>query len=186
MVKLMKFHYKDEKNHQRVWETLVRTTHGLAEIDAVEIIPILKKPGEVSQLVVVKQFRPPTGKYIIELPAGLVDAKENVFDAALRELREETGFVGKIIDEEQSFELFLGMAISNTTSQAVVVEIDGTLDCNINPVQNLEEGEFAQVILIPVDSILQTLKAYKEKEGVGIDGKIWLLAYGMQLSKRLL
>jgi len=183
-LKLMKFHYTDENRKQRVWETLVRTTHGQAEVDAVEIVPILRKKGEISKLVVIKQFRPPTGKYIIELPSGLVDAKEDIVTAALRELREETGFVGTIVDKEQSFELFLGMAISNTTSQVCAVDIDGDLPENMNPIQELDEGEFAQVILIPTDKIIETLKEFKN-QGLGIDGKIWLLAYGMQLGRRL-
>ena len=59
---------------------------------AVELVPIIKKKGETPQLIVIKQFRPPVGKYMIELPAGLVDSKESVVDAALRELKEETGY----------------------------------------------------------------------------------------------
>jgi ADP-ribose pyrophosphatase len=85
----------------------------------VEIIPILKTSSEGSKLVVIKQWRPPTGKYIIELPAGnisrefnikgLVDANETPSSAAIRELKEETGYVGKVIDAEDSFETIFGL-----------------------------------------------------------------------------
>jgi len=153
-------------------------------VDAVEIIPILKKIGEVSKLVVVKQWRPPTGNYIIELPAGLVDAKENPMTAALRELREEAGYVGKVIDAEDTIETIFGMANSNTTSQMISGEIDGNLAENLSPQKELGEGEFTEVILIPMDKIMTILKDYKQK-GCGIDGKIWLLAYGMHLQNNL-
>ena len=44
-----------------------------------------------------KQFRPPVGKVCIEIPAGLLDAGESVEQCAVRELKEETGYVGEAI-----------------------------------------------------------------------------------------
>jgi len=41
--------------------------------------------------VLVKQFRPPVNDYVIELPAGLVDEGETPEQAAIREMKEETG-----------------------------------------------------------------------------------------------
>ena len=47
-------------------------------------------------LVLQKQFRPPVGKVCIEIPAGLLDAGEDASACAVRELKEETGFVGTL------------------------------------------------------------------------------------------
>ena len=43
-----------------------------------------------------KQFRPPINKVVIEVPAGLVDAGEGAAESAVRELKEETGYVGTV------------------------------------------------------------------------------------------
>ena len=43
------------------------------------------------RVVLIRQYRYPIDGYIYELPAGLVDEGEDYHQAAIRELREETG-----------------------------------------------------------------------------------------------
>lgn len=57
------------------------------------IVAILQKESG-PEIVLQKQFRPPINKVVIEVPAGLVDKGESVAESAVRELREETGYVG--------------------------------------------------------------------------------------------
>lgn len=47
------------------------------------------------ELVLVKQFRMGSQSLSLETPGGLLDSGETPIEGALRELREETGFVGK-------------------------------------------------------------------------------------------
>lgn len=42
-------------------------------------------------LVLIRQYRYPAGRFVYEFPAGLIESGENVMDAAVREMYEETG-----------------------------------------------------------------------------------------------
>lgn len=60
-------------------------------------------------IVLQKQYRPPLDKVVIEIPAGLIDAGETAQQAAIRELKEETGYVGVV--SETSPTMFNGSSI---------------------------------------------------------------------------
>jgi len=45
-----------------------------------------------NKVLLIKQFRPPIGRWIIEIPAGRVEPGEQPEQAAVRELREEVGY----------------------------------------------------------------------------------------------
>ncbi len=55
---------------------------------AVVVVPVLAN----GHLVLEKQFRYPLGQVFIELPAGKIDAGEDVLTTGQRELLEETGY----------------------------------------------------------------------------------------------
>ncbi|HHX10453.1 MAG TPA: NUDIX hydrolase [Firmicutes bacterium] len=61
---------------------------------------IIERPDTVSvvaidenhNILLVRQYRYATGKYTVEIPAGVIDPGETPEQAARRELREETGY----------------------------------------------------------------------------------------------
>lgn len=53
------------------------------------VIAAVTKEG---RMVMVKQFRKPAERVMLEVPAGKIDAGEDPETAALRELKEETGY----------------------------------------------------------------------------------------------
>jgi len=92
--KLVLTNYKDPLGKERTWESAERSTRPKdSAIDGVGIVAILQKASG-PELVLQKQFRPPINKVVIEVPAGLVDEGESAEESAVRELREETGYVG--------------------------------------------------------------------------------------------
>ncbi len=81
--------YRDARGIVRTWEALERVGIG-----GIVVMVALTPLGNV---ILEKQFRPPMGRDVIELPAGLVEAGEKMEDAARRELIEETGWAaGKL------------------------------------------------------------------------------------------
>lgn len=59
-------------------------------------MPILKHPSKPVSTMIIVQYRPPVEAFCVEFPAGLIDEGESPEQAAVRELREETGYSGKV------------------------------------------------------------------------------------------
>ena len=89
---------------------------------------------------------------MLEFPAGLMDStdlKEN----ALRELQEETGYIGKeFICSEDCPPLYGDPWKSREAGKTVTIIIDGDDPRNKNPKQSLEETEDIRVYLINLKS----------------------------------
>lgn len=78
---------------------------------------IVKHPGAVAvlaihdnKMIVVEQYRKPLERSQVEIPAGKLDRGENPLDAALRELKEETGYTSESIRLIASFATSPGFA----------------------------------------------------------------------------
>jgi len=56
------------------------------------------------RIVLVRQYRYPLGRRIYELPAGLIDDGENPREAAIREMKEETGLTFRPVHTDPLFE----------------------------------------------------------------------------------
>lgn len=64
--------------------------------DGVSCIVVLDMPGEEPRLLLSREFRYPAGRFMLSVPAGLMDEKDKaaadpVLSTAVREIREETG-----------------------------------------------------------------------------------------------
>ena len=53
---------------------------------------------EDNKLVMVRQYRKPADKVMLEVPAGKIDPGEKPLDAAVRELKEETGYTAAKVE----------------------------------------------------------------------------------------
>uniref|UniRef100_A0A8U8BRU5 Uncharacterized protein n=1 Tax=Geospiza parvula TaxID=87175 RepID=A0A8U8BRU5_GEOPR len=121
----------------RTWETVKRTGNKKGvTADGVAVIAVLQRTLHYDCIVLVKQFRPPINGYCLEFPAGLIEENESAESAALRELKEETGYKGEVIECTPA--LCLDPGISNSTTHIVSVIINGDEAENTRPKQNLD------------------------------------------------
>lgn len=147
--------FTDEEGRERSWESVERINSS----GAVMIAAFLRTSRKV---LFVRQFRPPAGKYTIELPAGLLDkAGESVEDAALRELYEETGYAGKVLRVLPPAYSSPGM--SRETITIVFVEIADE-EYSEAPEAHNDEGECIETFAVSIDAIGEFLR---EREAAG-------------------
>ncbi|KAK7914565.1 hypothetical protein PG985_012268 [Apiospora marii] len=180
-IKLLKIDYNDARGKQRTWETAERRTRPKGgDIDGVGIVAILEKPTG-PEIVLQKQFRPPIDKVTIEVPAGLVDEGETVEQAAIRELREETGYVAEVAETTPM--MFNDPGFCNTNLRMMHVIIDMSLPENQDPKPQLEEDEFIEVFTTPLKDLWAECKRL-EAEGYAIDARVGTLAEGIELAKQ--
>ncbi|KAF3406665.1 hypothetical protein DPV78_001070 [Talaromyces pinophilus] len=175
-IRLGKITYTDPLGVKRVWETAERQTRPKnSTIDGVGIIAILDTTHG-PEILLQKQFRPPINKVSIEVPAGLIDEGETPEQCAVRELKEETGYVGVV--EKTSTVMFHGTFPS--LSHIYVHDSNGE---NQNPVPELEENEFIECFTVPLATLYEETKRL-EDEGYGIDARVGTLAEAIELGKR--
>nr|XP_023664651.1 ADP-sugar pyrophosphatase isoform X1 [Paramormyrops kingsleyae]XP_023664652.1 ADP-sugar pyrophosphatase isoform X1 [Paramormyrops kingsleyae] len=177
-LKMEKTTYVDGGGTTRIWETAKRTTRKRDSCaDGVGIIAILKRTLHIDCVVLVKQFRPPMGRHTLEFPAGLLDENESMEAAALRELKEETGYIGEVVGTSPVSCLDPGL--SNCTTHVVMVNINGDDPENLNPTQQLGEEEFVEVVLLPLNEFQKKVDELLQKEDIIVDCKVYMYAMGM-------
>lgn len=161
-----KLSYTDARGISRTWEAVDRTGSS-GEAHAVFIVARIVPDNE---LVLVRQFRPPAGRLMVEFPAGLIDPGENAADTAVRELYEETGFTGRVISCTSGSYSSPGM-----TGESIILvsmEIDGAAyPDGIIPQNHQEESENIEVFRVKSEDLARFI-AVMEKENCGIDSKI--------------
>lgn len=91
-------HYYDATRRNMEELTAIKTDEEFRNMlpDAVSCIVILDMPGEEAKLLLSYEFRYPAGRYLLSVPAGLIDKEDEgeqdpIFTAAVREIKEETG-----------------------------------------------------------------------------------------------
>ncbi|TPX61107.1 hypothetical protein PhCBS80983_g01384 [Powellomyces hirtus] len=192
-LQLVEASFPDPSGTWRTWE-LVQRTHQKEkaiqspdDVDAVDVVAIIRASTSPHQfppvptILVVLQFRPPTQKWTLEFPSGLVDAGESPELAAGRELKEETGYCGTI--QSVGPPITYEPGITSSCSRMVTVDIDPDSDVNRAPQPAREDDEWSlRTVAMPLLGLLDTLHDLQTQcAGLRIDSRLYSFACGMSL-----
>lgn len=161
-----KVRYTDARGRSREWEAVQRTGGG----EGAHAVFIVAKIVPDDELVLVRQFRPPAGRLMLEFPAGLIDPGEKPETTAVRELYEETGFEGRLLGCSPGG--FSSPGMSGESIILAVMEIDGArYPGGFIPPNHQEESENIEVFRVKRADLGDFVRKM-EAEGCGVDSKI--------------
>jgi ADP-ribose pyrophosphatase len=127
----------------------------------VTAIPVLAD----GRILLVRQFRYPLQKFILELPAGKLDSGQSPADTIKRELEEEAGFHTNVLEYACAF--YTSPGISDELIHLFVAR-----DL-IEVPQRLEEGEHITIEAYTIEECLQKIKTGEIADGKTILGILW-------------
>ena len=136
----------------------VVTREKVSHPGAVGIVPLSKE----GKIILVKQFRYPTGGVLLEIPAGKMGKNENAADCARRELKEEIGAAGGKLMHLSTFYTSPGFC-----DEILYLYLATDFERKEN---NLEEDEFLDVIELKMKDALTYVKNGKIKDAKTIIG----------------
>ena len=136
-LRLENVRFTDRQGRERCWEAAQRQQ----QQQAVLIIATLRPAGDI---LFIRQFRPPVNAFVIEFPAGLINAGESPAEAARRELHEETGYHGRVLWDTGPGSSSAGMTGELVTT--VFMDVDENDPANAQHQQQLDDGEDIAVI----------------------------------------
>ena len=122
--------------------------------NGIVIYPIWKRNPE--KIVMLRQYRYPLDTWLYELPAGLIDEGETASEAAVREMKEETGLTFTPYEGgNPSFRrpVYLGAGLTDETSTPVFGYADGEISGRFR-----ESTESIEVLLVDKKEAARILK----------------------------
>lgn len=100
-------------------------------------------------IALVKQYRHPAVKYLLELPAGTLNDRERPEVGAARELEEELGLVAGRMEKLSEFFISPGF-LSEKMWLYLATDLQETQ-------QRLEDDEAIEIVRLPIDRALQMI-----------------------------
>ena len=133
----------------------------------VTILPVTKN----EEIIMVKQYRKPAEQVLLELPAGTLETAEIPEKCAQRELIEETGY--KTDNMKKLFSFYTSPGYSDELLHLFAGEVYKYQE------QDLDEGEFVEVVIINKSDIMDLISSNKIQDGKTIMGLLYYLHNGI-------
>lgn len=152
--------FENRRGEQIVWECIRRKKSAVGVVAVAEL-----KPSR--RFILIKQFRPALNGYVLSFPAGMSQGDPQ---HALVELKEETGYTGRIVDVSPLLKASFGLI--NDSVYVVAMEVDEFDPQNQNPQQELESAEDITVVLVKREEARDFL-IREQKAGTFIASNLW-------------
>ncbi len=142
--------YETVDHQEKIYEIISRNK-ALDSLDALngskpDSVVIIATDESGEKLLLNKEFRMAVGDWVYNFPAGLIDAGEEPYESAKRELWEETGLELYEIDD------FIGasysaVGFSNEINVCVVGKARGNFRSSTSTVEEIEPGWYTKAEL---------------------------------------
>ncbi len=161
--------YLDKNNKEQKWDFVTRNTTS-------KVVTIICRSKQSGKILLIAQPRVPVNKIVIEFPAGLVDAGENLELAGQRELKEETGYNGTVLAVYPSLSKSAGLTDESTG----VVEME--IDESAVGKSQMEDTEDIQSFWVSREEFEKMLESIDHEKKI-VDTQVWFYFRGLKESK---
>eukprot|EP00033_Pygsuia_biforma_P004157 GCRY01004561.1.p1 GENE.GCRY01004561.1~~GCRY01004561.1.p1 ORF type:complete len:209 (+),score=44.53 GCRY01004561.1:110-736(+) len=180
--------YRDHNGEKREWESCERMTRK-GDIDGVDIIATGFVPQAAEeadqkkekQVILVHQFRPPVGAVVIEFPAGLIDEGESAAEAAVREMKEETGYTGQITKLSTPVTMECGMSNANAIMVSMAIDFSAPANQTAHTQTDFDPGEFVVTHVVSFKNLRAHLHEHISL-GAVVDSRVEAFVQGLELA----
>ncbi|MCX5970861.1 MAG: NUDIX hydrolase [Coprothermobacterota bacterium] len=154
--------FQAEDGREIRWESVERRASRTVLVVIARLFPS-------DRIVLIRQYRPAVERWILGFPAGIWEGGP-LEDAAMAELKEETGYQGRVV--ATSMPLKLNSGIMDEDLYVLDAEVDEMDPVNEDPHQELEPEEEIQVVAVERTGIALFL-AEEAARGVQIAAGLW-------------
>ena len=126
------------------------------------------------RLLLIRQYRPPADALLLEFPAGLIDEGESPEAAAVRELREETGYEGTV--RAVLPPAYNSPGLTGEFVYPVLMEVQEEHQGALTT--DFDDSEHIETVPVPRSELPEFVRR-SAAEGVRIDAKVMAYSLGM-------
>ena len=162
--------YLDKNKKPQTWEYISRN-------DERAVVTVICRSKRYKKLLFIAQPRVPINKVEISFPAGLIDKGETPEKAALRELKEETGYKGQVVRTSELYAKSAGLSDEKTYFVECLVDEHAVQETEMEATEDIQSfwktpNQFIQMV--------QTL----DSKTTSVAAEVWSFILGTQFAKR--